>query len=83
MVNGMPKYRKVDVSEQQLEDLVRQYAGAIEERLVHIDHQKWTAAGGRLDVFMIDSGHAFIIAELKVVEDDGMLLQDVPVRQAR
>lgn len=71
----MAKYKKVDVSEQQLEDLVRQYAGELEEGLVYVDHQKWTAAGGRLDVFMIDSGHAFVIAELKVVEDDGMLLQ--------
>lgn len=71
----MPSYKKVDVSEQQLEDLVRQYTGEIEEGLVYIGHQNWTAAGGRLDVFMVDSGRAFVIAELKVVEDDGMLLQ--------
>lgn len=75
MVNRMPKYKKVEVSEQQLEDLVRQYAAEIEEGLVYLDHQKWTSAGGRLDVFMVDSGHALVIAELKVVEDDGMLLQ--------
>ncbi len=71
----MPTYEKVNVSEQQLEDLVRQYAGEIEEGLVYIDHQNWTAAGGRLDVFMVDSGRAFVVAELKVVEEDGMLLQ--------
>ena len=71
----MPSYKKVDVSEQQLEDLVRQYTGEIEEGLVYIDHQNWTAAGGRLDVFMVDSGRAFVVAELKIVEDDGMLLQ--------
>jgi hypothetical protein len=71
----VPSYKKVDVSEKQLEDLVRQYAGEIEEGLVYIDHQNWTSAGGRLDVFMVDSGRAFVVAELKVVEDDGMLLQ--------
>ncbi len=36
----MPKYRKVDVSEQQLEDLVRQQADAIEDGLVYVDHQQ-------------------------------------------
>lgn len=71
----MPSYKKVEVSEQQLEDLVRQYAGEIEEGLVYIDHQNRTEAGGRLDVFMVDSGRAFVVAELKVAEDDGMLLQ--------
>jgi hypothetical protein len=71
----MPNYKKVDVSEQQLEDLVRQYVGEIEDGLVYVDHQQPTAAGGRLDVFMVDSGKALVVAELKVVEDDGMLLQ--------
>jgi hypothetical protein len=71
----MPNYRKVEVSEQQLEDLVRQYVGEIEDGLVYVDHQQSTAAGGRLDVFMVDSGRALVVAELKVVEDDGMLLQ--------
>ncbi len=71
----MPRYAKVDVAEKQLEDLVRQYAAKIEEGLVYVDHQNWTAAGGRLDVFLVDSGNAFVVAELKVVEDDGMLLQ--------
>lgn len=70
----MPKYVKVDVSEQQLEDLVRQHTDAIEDALVYVDHQRSTV-GGRLDVLMVDSGKAFVVAELKVVEDDGMLLQ--------
>ena len=70
----MPKYRKVDVSEQQLEDLVRQQADAIEDGLVYLDRQHSTA-GGRLDVLMVDSGRSLVVAELKVVEDDGMLLQ--------
>lgn len=70
----MAKYKKVDVSEQQLEDLVRQHSDAIEEGLVYVDHQQLTA-GGRLDVLLVDSGHSLVVAELKVVEDDGMLLQ--------
>jgi hypothetical protein len=70
----MVKYRKVDVSEQRLEDLVRQHADAIEDALVYVDHQHSTL-GGRLDVLMVDSGESLVVAELKVVEDDGMLLQ--------
>src|SRR5258708_7391845 len=70
----MKKYVKTDVSEQLLEDLVRRHAGLIEEGLVYIDHQK-AAAGGRLDVLLVDSGKSLVVAELKVVQDDGMLLQ--------
>jgi hypothetical protein len=73
---NMKLYTKADVSEQTLEDLVRQHAGMIEEGLVYVDHQK-QAAGGRLDVLMVDSGKSLVIAELKVVQDDGMLLQGV------
>ncbi len=70
----MKKYCKVDVSEQVLEDLVRQNAELIEEGLIYVDHQKH-AAGGRLDVLLMDSGRALVVAELKVAQDDGMLLQ--------
>lgn len=72
----MNPYRKVDVSEQQLEDLVRRHAGMIEEGLAYVDHQK-SAAGRRLDVLMVDSGRSLIVAELKVIQDDGMLMQGV------
>jgi len=70
----MKKYTKTDVSEQQLEDLVRRHAELIEEGLVYVDHQK-AAASGRLDVLMVDSGNSLVVAELKVTQDDGMLLQ--------
>jgi hypothetical protein len=70
----MKNYEKVEVSETQLEDLVRRHPGKIEGGLVFVDHQK-TAAGGRLDVLMIDSGKSLVVAELKVVQDDGMLVQ--------
>lgn len=70
----MKTYTKAEVKEQQLEDLVRRNPGLIEKDLVYVDHQK-PAAGGRLDVLMVDSGKSLVIAELKVVEDDGMLVQ--------
>jgi hypothetical protein len=69
----MAKYKKIDVTEQQLEDLVRRHTHDIE---VYVDHQR-PAGGGRLDVLMVDSGKSFVLAELKVIEDDGMLLQGV------
>jgi hypothetical protein len=72
----MKKHKKVDVSESQLEDLVRHHAEMIEEGLIYVDHQR-PAAGGRLDVLMVDSGKSFVISELKVVQDDGMLMQGV------
>lgn len=72
----MKNYTKIDVSEQTLEDLVRTHAAYIEEGLVYIDHQKSTGSG-RLDVLMVDSGKSLAIAELKVVQDDGMLFQGV------
>ncbi len=70
----MKKYTKVGVSEQALEDLVRRHAGLIEDGLVYVDHQKQTGSG-RLDVLMVDSGKSLVVAELKVTEDDSMLLQ--------
>lgn len=72
----MKKYSKADVSEQKLEDIVRRNTELIEEGLVYVDHQKQTT-GGRLDVLMVDSGKSLVVAELKVVQDDGMLLQGV------
>lgn len=70
----MKKYTRVDVSEQELEDIVRHNAGEIEEGLTYVDHQR-PAAGGRLDVLLVDSGRSLVVAELKVTEDNGMLFQ--------
>ena len=70
----MTGYSVVQVPEHHLEDLVRRYAGKIEDGLIYVDHQKHTA-DGRLDSLLADSGKAFVVAELKVVQDDGMLLQ--------
>jgi hypothetical protein len=72
----MKSFKKVDVLEYQLEELVRRHAGTIEEGLGYVDQQK-QAAGGRLDVLMVDSGKQLVVSELKVVQDDGMLMQGV------
>ena len=72
----MRKYKVVDVSEKQLEEMVRKAPDLIEEELKYIDHQKRTERGP-LDVLFSDSGNALIVAELKVVADDGMLVQGI------
>ena len=72
----MPKISYVDVSEQSLEDLVRQYVDSIEAGLRYVAHQRLTETG-RLDVLLVDSGHSLVLAELKVTEEDSMLLQAV------
>ena len=66
----------IDVSEKQLEDLIRQDADMIEEGVKYIDHQR-NAERGPLDVLMVDSGNAVVVAELKIVEDDTMLFQGI------
>ena len=70
----MKKYKVVEVSETELEEMVRKGSDLIEEGLRYIDHQKKTE-GRRLDVLFADSGNALVVAELKVTEDDGMLVQ--------
>jgi hypothetical protein len=72
----MRKYRVVEVSETELEDLVRRAPELIEEGLKFVDHQAFTTRGP-LDVLLVDSGHALVVAELKVVEDDTMLVQGI------
>lgn len=72
----MKNYKKVEVSEAQFEDLIRQAPHLIEEGLRYVDHQR-KAGRDPLDVLMVDSGGALIVAELKVREDDGMLVQGI------
>jgi len=75
----MPQYipnRQIEVSEKQLEDLIRQGANLIEEGVRYIGHQRNTERG-RLDVLMVDSGNALVVAELKIIEDDSMLVQGI------
>jgi hypothetical protein len=70
----MKNYTKRNISEAQLEELVRRRPNSIEEGLKYLDHQMHTS-GGRLDVLLVDSGKALVVAELKVVPDDNMLFQ--------
>jgi len=70
----MRKYKVVEVSEKELEEMARKGSDLIEEGLRYIDHQKRTERGP-LDVLFADSGNALVVAELKVTEDDGMLVQ--------
>lgn len=72
----MKKYRPIEVAEKQLEDLIRQNPDSIEEGLRFIDHQRMTERGP-LDVLMVDSGNALVLAELKITEDDTMLVQGI------
>jgi len=70
------KFKVAEVSEKELEDLVRQAPESIEEGLRFVDHQAFTPRGP-LDVLLVDSGNALVVAELKVVGDDAMLMQGV------
>ena len=57
----MKKYQVVEVSETELEDLVRQAPELIEDGLKFVDHQTFTARGP-LDVLLIDSGKSVVVA---------------------
>jgi hypothetical protein len=70
-------YDIVEVNENTLEELIRNYASKIEDGLKFVDRQVKTDRDRRLDVLLVDSGGALVVMELKVVEDDGMLLQGI------
>lgn len=72
----MKQYRALEISEAQLEDLIRQAPELIEPGLEFVDHQAFTDRGP-LDVLLVDSGRSVVIAELKITEDDSMLVQAV------
>lgn len=70
----MEYYERKDISEAELEDKIRQHPDLIEEGLVFVDRQKSTPRGP-LDLLLVDSKRTLVVAELKVVEDDNMLMQ--------
>jgi hypothetical protein len=70
----MLEYETRDINERKLEDMVRRAPHLIEGSLKFVDHQKRTPRRP-LDVLLVDSGRALVVAELKTVEDDGMLMQ--------
>ena len=55
---------------------MRKHPDLIEEGLRFVDHQVKTERGP-LDVLLVDSGNALVVVELKVVEDDDMLVQGI------
>ena len=72
----MASYDYVEVLEKELEALISINADKIENGLKYLDHQKRTERGP-LDVLFVDSGNALIVTELKIVEDDNMLVQGI------
>lgn len=70
----MVTYKSVEISESELEDLTRRYSESLESELKYVDHQRFTDRGP-LDMMFVDSGNALVVAELKIVEEDGMLMQ--------
>ncbi len=70
----MKRYRSIEVSEGQLEELVCRAPDLIEDGLRFLDHQVHTDRGP-LDVLLVDSGGALVVVELKVVVDEEMLTQ--------
>jgi hypothetical protein len=72
----MRRYRIVEVSESRLEDLIRRAPDLVEAGLQFVDHQAFTDRGP-LDLLLVDSGRSLVVAELKVVEDDLMLVQAI------
>jgi len=72
----MRKYKVVEIQEKDLEEIVRKSSDCIEQGLKYVDHQKRTDRGP-LDVIFVDSGRALVVAELKVIEDDNMLVQGI------
>lgn len=48
----MKNYSQVEVSENELEELIRHYSPKIEEGLIYVDHQLKTDRERRLDVLM-------------------------------
>jgi hypothetical protein len=72
----MTGYTYIDVTEQQLEDLLRQYVDRVEDGLRYVAHQRFTESG-RLDVLLVDSGRSLVLTELKVIDDDTMLFQAI------
>lgn len=70
----MRSYERVEITEKELEDAVRQAPTLIEEGLRFVDHQRKTERGP-LDVLLVDGDGALVLAELKVQESDEMLMQ--------
>ena len=68
-------FKRLDMDqERELESLVMKDPEALEDGLVHLTHQR-SANGRYIDVLAADSDGVLTVIELKVGEDDEMLLQ--------
>jgi hypothetical protein len=70
----MLDYEEKELSEKELEFKVSEHPSLIEKGLRFVAAQR-KAGRGPLDVLLVDSGNAMVVAELKVVSDDEMLTQ--------
>ncbi|HXR06372.1 MAG TPA: hypothetical protein VN765_03520 [Candidatus Acidoferrum sp.] len=68
-------FKKIEIDqERELEALVRKEPASIEDGLTCLTHQR-RANGKYIDVLAADGDGVLVVIELKVGEDDGMLLQ--------
>lgn len=71
----MLEYEEIsELSESDLEFIIREQPHLIEPGLRFVASQR-KAGRGPLDLLLVDSGNALVVAELKVVRSDEMLLQ--------
>jgi hypothetical protein len=68
-------FEKIELGkESELEYIAKKHSDQIEDGLVYLEHQLHVGRGF-LDVLFVDSKGAFVAAELKVSDDDGILTQ--------
>ena len=71
----MLEYEEIpELSESELELMIREHPHFIEHGLRYVASQR-RAGRGPLDLLLVDSGNALVVAELKVVISDEMLFQ--------
>jgi Holliday junction resolvase-like predicted endonuclease len=69
-------FTEIEIEERNLEAAIIKNPGAIEKGLTVLDHQV-PAGTGKIDILGVDSGGILTIIELKVTEDDTVLMQSV------
>ena len=68
-------FKRIEIEkERELEDIVIKNPEQIEEGLVFLTHQQ-QVSGGFIDVLCVDKDGILVIIELKITDDEGILLQ--------
>jgi hypothetical protein len=70
----LTKYKLIEVSYDQLKDLIRKTPTLLEDGLKHINHRIFTS-GGVLDVLMVDQVRSLVIVKASDVEEDDILFE--------